>query len=192
VTVACCAPLPSITRAASGCTPQSGTRVLSGSVIRSSSTDQDSRDRPVEFPVGLQGLGGADHPSVDISYCSRERPGRDRPVRRAHSAVTGVALRGLVAQARGGRVSKGPAAASGSFRPAREGPACECPQGEQRQHHHLSGMSLEVPSATLGLDLTDVFVSPHPSRWIPRVKGSGFLRGCGCLGLQGCKQSVSR
>jgi hypothetical protein len=65
VTVACCAPLPSITRAASGCTARSGTLVLSGSVIRSSSADQDSHDRPVEFPVGLQGLGGADLFALD-------------------------------------------------------------------------------------------------------------------------------
>jgi hypothetical protein len=65
VTVVCCARRRSITRAASGCTPRSGTQVSSGSVIKSSSTVQEWPNRPVGFPVGLQGVGGADLLAAD-------------------------------------------------------------------------------------------------------------------------------
>jgi hypothetical protein len=65
VTVVCCARRRSITRAASGCTPRSGTQVSSVSVIKSSSTDQEWPNRPVGFPVGLQGVGGTDLLAAD-------------------------------------------------------------------------------------------------------------------------------
>jgi hypothetical protein len=62
VTVVYCARPRSITRAASGFTPRSGTQVSSGSVIKLSSTVQEWPNRPVAFPVGLQGVGEADLP----------------------------------------------------------------------------------------------------------------------------------
>ena len=60
MTVVCCARRRSITRAASGSTPRSGTQVSSGSVIKSSSMVQEWPNRPVVFSVGLQGVGIAE------------------------------------------------------------------------------------------------------------------------------------
>jgi hypothetical protein len=65
VTVVCCARRRSITPAASGSTPRSGTQVSSGSVIKSSSTVQEWPNRPVVFSVGLQGAGEADLLAAD-------------------------------------------------------------------------------------------------------------------------------
>lgn len=65
MTVVCCARRRSITRAASGSTPRSGTQVSSGSVIKSSSTVQEWPNCPVGFPVGLQGVGGPDLLAAD-------------------------------------------------------------------------------------------------------------------------------
>jgi hypothetical protein len=62
VTVVYCARPRSITRAASGFTPRSSTQVSSRSVIKLSSTVQEWPNRPVGFPVGLQGVGGANLP----------------------------------------------------------------------------------------------------------------------------------